>query len=171
MSLPNRDLQDALRYLDENAYGSQSAWEMFQFLRKEIQHEHSLLSGRVSWLITSQSFLLTIFAVMTEKNQTWTWFPNLLLPILAILIALMAMAMIFAATSTIASWAEQRKQLMASYPMLDPLLIRRWRSGLTDIDWLHERSIWFPQLMPVLFILVWLAILFFSKPMPFCFYL
>jgi hypothetical protein len=35
------------------------AWELFQYFRSEIKHEHALLTGRVTWYITCQSLLGT----------------------------------------------------------------------------------------------------------------
>jgi hypothetical protein len=37
--------------------------EQFIFLREEIRHEDNLINQRLSWLVSSQSFLLTGFAI------------------------------------------------------------------------------------------------------------
>jgi hypothetical protein len=37
---------------------NKNAWELFEYIRSESKHEHSLFTGRVTWYITCQSFLL-----------------------------------------------------------------------------------------------------------------
>jgi hypothetical protein len=36
----------------------------FEFLRNEIRHEDGLMGQRITWLVSSQSFLLTGFAIL-----------------------------------------------------------------------------------------------------------
>ncbi|MDB6064129.1 MAG: hypothetical protein JWR26_337 [Pedosphaera sp.] len=37
--------------------------EAYVFLREEIRHQHNLINQRLSWLVSSQAFLLTAFAI------------------------------------------------------------------------------------------------------------
>src|SRR6266481_1916124 len=37
--------------------------EEYEFLREEIRHQDNLINARLSWLVSSQSFLLSGFAV------------------------------------------------------------------------------------------------------------
>ena len=51
---------------DQNPYrepvidltADKQTWELFQYFRGEIKHEHALLAGRVTWYITCQSFFV-----------------------------------------------------------------------------------------------------------------
>jgi hypothetical protein len=45
-----------------------SAWQEYQFFREELRHEDNLINSRVSWLISSQAFLLGGFATLFSAN-------------------------------------------------------------------------------------------------------
>ncbi|MEB3317399.1 MAG: hypothetical protein VKO39_04590 [Cyanobacteriota bacterium] len=156
-------LREALNQLEQNEGLSQRAWEVFQFIRKETHQEHVLLMGRVTWYITCQSFLLTIYAVTSLHSCEWNAFSNLRLPSLAILLSVLAMLMILVTTSSIKSWGNQRDQIVKAYPQFSPLLLERWRHHRQSKDWIHSVSLLFPKLIPVLFITAWLIIAFFPQ--------
>jgi hypothetical protein len=127
--------------------------------------------GRVTWYITCQSFLLTIYALTYSNNRGPNWFSNGLLPLLAIIISSLAYFMIQGATRTINMWGKLRQQLVIessrSNPEqgLNPLLIERWR--LHDRrDWIHIRALWFPQFITGVFILTWIVIAYWSCQVP-----
>jgi hypothetical protein len=42
---------------------SLSALELYQVVRSQIEHEDNLVSARLSWLLASQSFLFTAYAI------------------------------------------------------------------------------------------------------------
>jgi hypothetical protein len=187
-----------LKELDTNA------WEFFEYIRAETKHEHSLLISRVTWYITCQSFLLTVYAVSYCNSRTPNWFSNVLLPLLAIAITVPAYYMIRGATETIKQWSELRVAWLQKYFKLCPIFIERWYSdqkwsklqlrGFKEIlnyaisllfmmnkpennenepklpklenDIIHGRSLWFPQSIPFLFAVAWIAIAFFSWQFP-----
>lgn len=41
-------------------------------LRRRIEHEHDLINQRLSWLVSSQAFLLTAFAVSLNAPATFS---------------------------------------------------------------------------------------------------
>lgn len=150
--------EEGLIQLQHNKGGCQTAWEVFQAIRKETHQEHALLMGRVTWYITCQSFLLTIYAITSTRAGKWNAFSNQLLPGLAIVLSILAVLMIHGSTSTIASWGQLRRQLLLAQPALSGLMIRRWHHNAKGRDWIHASSLLFPQLIPLLFIAIWLII-------------
>jgi hypothetical protein len=158
-------LREGLLQLQHNEGGCQTAWDVFQAIRKETHQEHALLMGRVSWYITCQSFLLTIYAITSTHTGKWNAFSNQLLPGLAIVLSILAVLMIHGSTATIASWRHLRRQLLLAQPGLSGLLIRRWHHNASGKDWIHDSSLLFPQLIPMLFVAIWLLIARSDQPL------
>ena len=146
-----------LEYLKE-VFGK-SPWDLYEYIRGEVKHEHNLLSARVAWYITCQSFLLTVYDLSYTNSRGPNWFSNLLLPCLAISVSILAYYMIAGATQTIGMWASLREALISAHPRLDPILIERWRSTKRHRDdKIHIRAMWFPRVITGLFIFTWFLI-------------
>lgn len=48
---------------DESSNESELTFDAYRILRSEIEHEDQLINHRLSWLVSSQSFLLTAYAI------------------------------------------------------------------------------------------------------------
>ncbi|HYL19496.1 MAG TPA: hypothetical protein VEV20_12500 [Burkholderiales bacterium] len=70
-------------------------------LREDIQAENTLIASRVTWYVTSQAFLLTAYATSWNVGFVWSEFFHRLLPIAAIVLSIVILASIYAAT-----WAQ-----------------------------------------------------------------
>jgi hypothetical protein len=160
------NIREGLEYLKETSDSDNKTWELFQYFPSKIQHEHSLLMGRVTWYITCQSFLLTVYAITYSNSQGLNWFSNLLLPILAIIVSFLSYFMIQGATKTIDMWGKLRLKLVIENSKLDPVLIPRWRSNAPKDDPIHLRALWFPQFISILFVVIWVLIAYFSWRFP-----
>jgi len=152
------DISEGLNYLSEIEATSQKPWELFQYFRSEIQHEHTLLLGRVSWYITCQSFLITVYAISFSNSRQPNWFSNIVLPALAIVVSVLAFFMIEGATKTINMWGRMRNDLIQAASGLDPVIIPRWRSDVKYGDPIHVRALWFPRFITIVFIFLWVGI-------------
>ena len=97
----------------------QDAYPTLRDIRDEVHHEHTLLSQRVLWLVTSQSFLFVPLAVGIGASPTThsdsiklakisdsLFFP--LIPQLGILICIVAFIGILAAIWRINSWKHEQ---------------------------------------------------------------
>jgi hypothetical protein len=146
------DITEGLSYLNETEAASQKTWELFKYFRSETQHEHTLLLGRVSWYITCQSFLITVYAISFSNSRHPNWFSNIVLPGLAIIVSVLAFFMIEGATVTINMWGRMRNDLVQVTPKLDSVIIPRWRSHAKFSDPIHVRALWFPRLITIVFI-------------------
>jgi hypothetical protein len=145
---------------------NKNAWELFEYIRSESKHEHSLLTGRVTWYITCQSFLLTIYVISYVNSKGSSWFSNLLLPFLAISITILAFFMIQGATETIEMWNKLRAELLKKRHKLNPILISRWHPHKSNDDFIHFSALWFPRFITFLFGAVWIVIAFASWTHP-----
>ncbi len=65
-------------------------FHVLEAIRSEIQAEHNLISHRLTWYTTAQSFLLTAYAVALAENHSWPIFFVHALPILGILLSILA---------------------------------------------------------------------------------
>ena len=70
-------------------------------LREDIQAEHTLIASRVTWYVTSQAFLLTAYGTSWNAGFGWPAFFHRLLPLAAIVLSVVILASIYAAT-----WAQ-----------------------------------------------------------------
>jgi hypothetical protein len=162
------DYKQGNKVLEDNSVSGIKKWELFQYYRSEIKHEHSLLLGRITWYITCQSFLLTVYVISYSNSKHPNWFSNILLPILAIAITFLACLMIEGATKTIEMWRELQFNLIKNNQELNPILIDRWRSKKEEEkkDDIHFRALWFPRFVTVLFGITWFLIAFLSWRYP-----
>ncbi len=128
----------------------------YVFLREEIRHQDNLVNARLSWLVSSQSFLLSGFAVTLNGSA------QSLLPIYAklnvILVnSLPAAGLVTDVSSYLTIWAAISRMRNIRHiagsshpPRLPPVQADRLtrQLGLSG-----------PILIPLVFLTVWLAIL------------
>jgi len=48
--------------------------ERFKLIRAEIHTEYDLIANRMNWYVTSQSFLVTAFALSGGDHHHYMWF-------------------------------------------------------------------------------------------------
>jgi hypothetical protein len=70
-------------------------------LRDDVQAENTLVAGRVTWYVTSQAFLLTAYATSWSAGFMWPNFFHVALPVVAIVLSMLILASVYAAT-----WAQ-----------------------------------------------------------------
>ena len=128
----------------------------FAFLREEIRHQDNLINARLSWLVSSQSFLLSGFAVTLNGSA------QSLLPIYAKLNVILVTSLPVAGLVTdlasyLTIWAAIHRMTTirhlagSAHPPHLPSVqadVRTRRLGLAG-----------PVLIPVIFLAVWLAII------------
>ena len=58
--------------MNSSTYGSDklSALDSYQLFRSRIEHEDNLIIQRLSWLLASQAFLFTAYAITTNALST-----------------------------------------------------------------------------------------------------
>ena len=131
--------------------------ERYQLFRNRIEHEDNLVMQRLSWLMASQSFLFSAYAIVTNglsspRTGGTNAFVNLLhilekiVPIVALLNSLMIFVSILAALRAI---KELRRQYQQNQEVLKTLPLQA--SSTTRVASLSA-----PVLLPLLFMAVWL---------------
>jgi hypothetical protein len=137
--------------------------ERLRFYREEIKHEFNLLSNRVSSYVTSQSFLVTAFALsMGNSNPRWGSLFRLIFPLvlslLGIVVSIQAWPGIKGACDIISLWHEKQNRLFAEDPRLDDYRVERPLTApgrRTPVDIIHERSLWFAKWSTWIFLAAW----------------
>ena len=71
--------------------------EIYELIDQEIHREHNLISNRMTWYVTSQSFLMAAFAVSGGQGNSVSCSFKLSLPILGISISIIILASLIAA--------------------------------------------------------------------------
>jgi hypothetical protein len=137
-----------------------SALERYLAFRNRIEHEDNLIMQRLSWLMASQSFLFTAYAIVTNGltsqplGSTNTYVVHLrqllqIVPVVALINSLLVFIGILAALRAIF-------QLRGSYKKQAEML-----KGLPLQTKPSTRALGFaaPFLLPLLFMAVWLLLL------------
>jgi hypothetical protein len=137
-----------------------SSQELYRLFRDRIEHEDNLIIQRLSWLVASQSFLFTAYAITT--NGLTAVDPKLagrfveqagllfrLIPTVAICVALLIYISILAALKAIRQirGIYQSKSIAPDLPPIQTAATTRLL-GLSA-----------PLLLPLLFVSVWLVLL------------
>jgi hypothetical protein len=126
------------------------------FLREEIRHEDNLINQRLSWLVSSQAFLLTGFAITLNspvhfRSESYERLSLALvqwLPIAGVLICLINYLTIWAA---ILHMNKVRQLARDAHPSHFPLV---QGSNLT-----RKLGLSGPMLIPLVFLMAWLVLL------------
>ena len=137
-----------------------SPLERYQIFRNRIEHEDNLIMQRLSWLMASQSFLFTAYAIVTNGLTTspatgGNMFVNHLLtlariiPVVALLNSLLILVSILAALKAIRELRhgyQHQPETLEVIPLQTSKIARTL--GLSA-----------PVLLPLLFLSVWLFLL------------
>ncbi len=137
--------------------------DVLRFCREEIRHEFSLLSVRMTWYVTCQSFLITAFAIFAANNflKTFPWF-NLCIAVLGITTSYLTLSPIKATHETIAMWLEKQRSLFSNpHSQENQSKVHQFsipRDFLPiSADIRHRKSLIFSSYSPWIFIFVWAA--------------
>src|SRR5437870_13920101 len=96
--------------MSNDSYQLEPAFE-YQNIRDEIRAEHTLIANRLTWYVTSQSFLVTAFAISRASGFTWFhWFSTLLLPFVGFVSSALIFPSILGASATIELWHQKQRQ-------------------------------------------------------------
>lgn len=87
--------------------------DILKVLGEDIQAEHALIASRVTWYVTSQSFLLTAYATSWNANFVWQEFFHRILPIAAIVLSFVIFVSIYAATWAQDAYLREQKSLVS----------------------------------------------------------
>lgn len=135
--------------------------EQYQIVRGQIEHEDNLISQRLSWLLASQAFLFTAYAITLNgpvqlhslKYELHVGFMIMMLPVIGIFTALLIWIAILAG---LVSMTRLRDDFSRSSGNALP-------SGVPPIQtsgWVLIAGHLGPVFIPLLFLSAWLLTLF-----------
>jgi hypothetical protein len=141
--------------------GTISPLERYQLFRGRIEHEDNLVMQRLSWLMASQSFLFTAYAIVTNaltnsmtNNRGMLFVGRLsaledLIPIVSLMNSLLIFVSILAALKAI---RELRREYRNQVGNLEGLALQT--SRMTRVLGFSA-----PVVLPLVFVMVWLFLL------------
>lgn len=125
----------------------------YEKIREEIRAEYGLITSRLTWFVTSQSFLVSAFAISQANGFVWFhWFSTLLLPAVGLLIALLVLPSLIGACKTIDLWHQKQALFFTHHPEFCAAL------ALNRKPWIERQGLLLPQIMPFVFVIFWLVI-------------
>ncbi len=125
----------------------------YQALRDEIHAEHTLIANRLTWYVTSQSFLVSAFAISRGTGFSWfSWFSTMLLPAIGLTASLLIFPSIVGACATLRLWHAKQDEFFTRQPEY------RRAFHLHRPHWVEARGLLFPKFMPLLFGSFWLTV-------------
>lgn len=142
--------------------------DKLKFYRDEVKHEFSMLTTRMTILVTCQSFLVVPFAIFnTASRFRSVTVAVFLVGLLGLTTALILVEPLRAGHRALESWLKKQRQLIHSAPALKAVAIDRdLITGVASdsrLDRDHHRSLAFSKYGPVIFSLFWIAALIFSS--------
>jgi hypothetical protein len=127
--------------------------------RDEVMHEYNVLANRLTSFITSQSFLVSAYAVsMNNVNPSWGDSYRLVFPLLlsavGIVLSVRANPGITGVCDVINKWHERQEAIFLESPHLEEYAVLQ-RPTTRDY---HQRSLLFAEASAWIFIVTWLAL-------------
>lgn len=142
--------------------------EIFEIVHREMHHEHNLISNRMSWYVTSQSFLMAAFAVSGGANHSFHWLAKPFLPTLGIVTSLISWFSLIAAVKAMNRVIEYRQNLLSKdheLKRLTPFFERTrkqnesWLEFMKRVGWIHLAGLLPPVITPLIFLVAWIIAL------------
>jgi hypothetical protein len=137
---------------------------LFEIVPREIHFEHAQIATRMSWYVTSQSFLFAAFAISGSAGHRFCWLSRLM-PWLGIFTSLLIGLALLAASESLGRLRAYRREIVqgdGALSGLSPLLrTRQEESRLVHFKrkaWIHGLGLAPPLLMPWLFLFCWLLV-------------
>ncbi len=134
--------------------------DYYRILRGQIEHEDNLVGSRISWFVTSQSFLFSAYAIMASSspaNASRTFIDSkhtllLIIPMVAITISILILFSIISGLKAMNGLRHYYTKYVSH--IADPYLPPIQTSRTTRIIGMAA-----PVLLPPLFMTVWIFLL------------
>ena len=129
----------------------------FSLIQTRLSHEDDLINQRISWLVNSQSFLLTAYAITlnglaADANKPLASVQRKLLELLPIVGVGCVVLVCVALTGGLCAMGELRRFAASNFPKNRLFLISKPTAQFLGVS--------APVLIPLVFLLIWTAVLF-----------
>jgi hypothetical protein len=126
-------------------------------IQARLSHEDDLVNQRISWLVNSQSFLLTAYAITlnglaADASKPLAIVQRKLLNLLPLVGVACVLLVIVALVGGLCALAELRQFAATKYPKDRLFLISKPTSQFLGVS--------APVLIPLVFLAIWLAVIF-----------
>jgi hypothetical protein len=151
-----------------------NAKDILDLVHQEIHCEHSLISHRMTWYVTSQSFLMASFTIaavnsVTPNAHTRLFWLAIFIPILGILSSGIVLVSLYAAIASMHKLKLKENEILEGMDSYIPFskirgdISKSYDFNLFDyiksFRTIHVRGMLPPMLFPSLFILSWIFLL------------
>jgi len=155
--------------VDARPESSVSRQDLYDMIRRQIEHEDSLINQRLNWLLLSQAFLLTASTtILTREMSAQSFLKPAHVPVLLSAITLIGIVLSSFSLMGIRAAQDSLKNLRETwYSPYDTEEARQaLDEGFPQITWVGKRwkAINTAKGTPILIIVVWLTIAFLSAP-------
>jgi hypothetical protein len=144
--------------------------ELFEMVDREIHYEHNLISHRMTWYVTSQSFLMAAFAVSGGYNHRFVWLAKPLIPILGVVTSLIIWFSLIAAIEAMRRLKVYKNEIFRQdnyLQNLNPFNLRfrkekekeNWFKFMIRVGWIHYIGLSPPVVIPLIFLIAWIIAL------------
>jgi hypothetical protein len=142
--------------------------ELFEIINREVHYEHNLISNRMTWYVTSQSFLMAAFAVSGGNGHQFIWLAKPLIPILGIVTSLVIWLSLIAAVEAMHRLKDYKNRIFRQdkyLQKLDPFNLRfrkkteNWFKFTIRVGWIHYIGLSPPVVIPPTFLIAWIIAL------------
>jgi hypothetical protein len=129
--------------------------EILEILQREIQYTQTMIGSRMTWYVTSQSFLVTAFAISGGSGHNFQWLAKGVIPALGIILSIVISFSISAALPVLVQLRTRALELMDSQELRDlPFMGFQPNSAKPSL-----RSRMAPLVVPIMFVFIWLSAL------------
>jgi hypothetical protein len=144
--------------------------EIIELIDREIYSEHNLISNRMTWYVTSQSFLMAAFAISGGHGHTFKWLSKPFIPILGIVTSFVIWCSLIAAVQAMNMLKNYKKDIFDLDTSLKHLVPFKLRFREKDevffkfikrVGWIHYLGMAPPIIMPMIFFMSWIIALFY----------
>ena len=129
---------------------TKDAKDLIEVVHREIHYEHGLISNRMSWYVTSQSFLMAAFAVVGGAGHNFLWLAKGLIPPLGIVISLIIWISLLAALVAMHRLRAKERALINLHDSTSPFGSLHKRTHLAGMSP--------PALVPFVFLIAWIVV-------------
>jgi hypothetical protein len=139
--------------------GDSNLLDCYRIIRGQIEHEDNLVGSRISWFVTSQSFLFSAYAIMASSlpanaSEAFKDSKHTLLLIIPMIAIATSILILMAILSGIQAMAQLRRTYAKCAPKIPNILPPIHGERSTRITGMAA-----PVLLPPLFMAVWLFLL------------
>jgi hypothetical protein len=137
-----------------------NAKDILDLVHQEIHCEHSLISHRMTWYVTSQSFLMASFTIAASNSGNCTatttsllWLTKFI-PVLGGLTSMVTAVSLYAAIASMHQLKDKENEILKGLDEYIPFA--KIRGNADSFNSIHFWGMLPPKLFPIVFLFTWI---------------